>query len=244
MKSSRVSYSLGQGNRHHMKLLEMMEGDEKEKERQPDTVRMTMMRVIKQHERWSKTSEGSTNDSTRNTAIGVGPKMAIRGSDHTEGGASAAAANMVVEETFLRLQLMHLSLASKRRSLSVEGVRAFQQFSLLSISPPSLINETPEFRVGGCRFLDPFATKNVDLIDQFPSESSDTDIDAEALAAFCFPNGLRIRIIPRCAEKGARKLGWLGKNSDGYQLQGVSAILVLRSRHPCSQFVSLSNNCG
>jgi len=127
-------------------------------------------------------------------------------------------------DAFLRLQLMHLSLASKRNSQhNMIRDRAYQQFTLLSICPLSLMDEKSELRDCGHRFLDPLITKKVGLVDRFPSGLSESDIDAEALAAFCFPNGLRIRLVPRCAEEGAKKLGWLGENGDSYQLQGVSA---------------------
>ena len=200
-------------------------GEHNDSEPQVDTVRMTMMRVIKQHERWSKTSRDSTNSSTRNTALGVGPKNPIRGSVNTESGASLTSNGFGENlDAFLRLQLMHLSLASKRFSQDMERDRAYQQFSLLSASSSSLLNDKSELRGGGHRFLDPFITKKVDLIYQYPTDNglSESDIDAEALAAFCFPNGLRVRLIPRCAKEGAKRLGWLGENGDNYQLQGVS----------------------
>mmetsp|Transcript_34190 Transcript_34190/g.58052 ORF Transcript_34190/g.58052 Transcript_34190/m.58052 type:complete len:336 (-) Transcript_34190:1497-2504(-) len=128
---------------------------------------------------------------------------------------------------------MHLSLASKRFSQNLERDRAYQQFSLLSVCASSLTNDKSELRDCGYRFLDPFITKKVDLIDQFPSGLSESDIDAEALAAFCFPNGLRIRLIPRCAEEGAKRLGWIGENGDSYQLQGFTDVAGSLS-HGCA----------
>lgn len=238
IKPPRLTYSLGQGNRHHQKLLEMMDnscGEHIDSEHQVvDTVRMTMMRVIKQHERWSRTSRESTNSSTRNTSLGVGPKVSTRSSVNTESGVSVASSGFGENlDAFLRLQLMHLSLASKRFSQNMERDRAYQQFSLLSVCSSSLINEKSELRGCGHRFLDPFITKRVDLIDQFPSGLSESDIDAEALAAFCFPNGLRIRLIPRCAEEGAKRLGWLGESGDSYQLQGFTDVAGSLS-HGCA----------
>ena len=63
--------------------------------------------------------------------------------------------------------------------------------------------------------------KKIDVLDRFPQGFSESDINTEALAAFCFPNGLKIRLIPRCAVEGAKKLGWLGVKGDTFQLQGV-----------------------
>ncbi|KAL7554470.1 hypothetical protein ACHAWF_017925 [Thalassiosira exigua] len=236
-KPPRMTYSLGQGNRHHQKLLEMMDnscGDNNESEQQVDNVRMTMMRVIKQHERWSKTShESSTNSSARNTSLGIGPKFPTRGSQATDGGATVASGFGDNLDAFLRLQLMHLSLASKRLSQTTERDRAFGQFSLLSVCTSSIISEKSEVRDCGQRFLDPFVTKKIGLDDQFPTALSESDIDAQALAAFCFPNGLRIRLVPRAAEEGAKKLGWLGENGDSYQLQGFTDVAGSLS-HGCA----------
>ena len=237
-KAPRLTYSLGQGNRHHQKMLEMMDnscGEPNDSDQQVDTVRMTMMRVIKQHERWSRTSRESTNSSTRNTSLGVGPKTATRSSVNTESGASVASNGFGENlDAFLRLQLMHLSLASKRFSQNLERDRAYQQFSLLSVCSSSVTDEhNPQLSDSGSRFMDPFITKKVTLVDQFPSGLSESDIDAEALAAFCFPNGLRVRIIPRCAEEGARRLGWLGENGDCYQLQGFTDVAGSLS-HGCA----------
>jgi hypothetical protein len=225
---SRISYSLGQGNRHHKKLLEMMSGEGNDSDRHLDTVRMTMMRVIKQSETWSKSSDVSTNgnDSTRNTTLCVGgleQQYYRRKSESTEDDVSVSS-NMLGDnlDAFLRLQLMNLSMATKRNSQVSSGGTAFQQFSLLSIRPSTFAVE--ELHDNGYRYLDPFSTKCIDLTDQYPSSSSESDVDTEALAAFCFPNGLRVRMIPRCAEEGARRIGWLGRNGDNYQLQGFTDV--------------------
>lgn len=176
-----------------------------------DSVRMTMMRVIKQQERWSRATRESSNSSTRNTTLGFGRQMSTRSSVITE-----------ESDAFLSLQLMQLSLASKRLSLSEERGQAYQQFSLLSLCSSSLEHGKCDLRACGYRYLDPFVTKKIDLLDRFPLGLSESDINTEALAAFCFPNGLRIRLIPRCAIEGAKRLGWLGVKGDTYQLQGVS----------------------
>lgn len=224
-QTPRMTYSLGQGNRHHQKMLEMMDnscGDYNQSDNERnENVRMTMMRVVKQHERWSKTSVETSNSSTRNTNLATGRKRESQASI----GADTVGSNMLGDENldaFLRLQLMHLSLSSKRQSQAMAKDRAFQQFSLLSVRSSSLLNEPPDYGRNGSRFLDPFVTKRIDLIDQFPKALSESDIDGEALAAFCFPNGLRIRLVPRCAVDGARRLGWLGESGDMFQLQGVS----------------------
>jgi hypothetical protein len=217
---ARISYSLGQGNRHHQKLLEMMAGDPKEPDRQNDAVRMTMLRVIKQNERWSKSSDMSNgNDSTRNTSLGVGE--VARSFIQEE---SSVSSDVLTAETssdaVLRMQLMNLSLPSTKRDSTLHESRAFQQFTLLGVNP--MLFESSDIIDSGCGFLDPFSTKNIILLDQFPTSYDSSVIDSEALAAFCFSNGLSLRLIPKCAVEGAKRLGWLGPGGDHYQLQGVS----------------------
>lgn len=188
--ATRLTYALGQGNRHAQTVRKMMDNSAEKH----DSARMTMMRVIKQDscERWSNYS---ANSSTRNTSLG---EESINSTDV--------------------IQRMRVLVAYKQKG---QG-RSFEQFSLLSIYPSSLVNGESELCAHGYRFLDSFITKNVGLIDQFPSGLSESSIDSEALAAFCFPNGLKIRLIPRCAEASARRLGWLGEHGDSYQLQGFT----------------------
>ena len=199
-------------------------------DRQNDAVRMSMLRVIKQNERWSKSSEISEgNDSTRNTSLGVG--AVARSSIDEE--LSISSNDMTTEnpsDALLRMQLMNLSLPSTKRdsSLMHERCRSFQQFSLLGINPSSFV-ET-DICESGSTFLDPFVTKNIILLDQFPTSYDSSVIDSEALAAFCFSNGLSLRLIPKCAVEGAKRLGWLGSDGDHYQLQGVSYHFTLFCR--------------
>jgi hypothetical protein len=205
----------------------MMGGDSKEPDRQNDAVRMSMLRVIKQNERWSKSSEMSNgNDSTRNTALGVG----VAGRSFIEEESSVSSDVLTAETTsdaVLRMQLMNLSLPStKRDSTLYERCRAFQQFTLLGVNPR--LFESSDIIDSGCRFLDPLSTKNITMLDQFPTSYDSSVIDPEALAAFCFSNGLSLRLIPKCAVEGAKRLGWLGPSGDHYQLQGVSSKLSLK----------------
>ena len=197
--------------------------------KQSDTVRMTMMRVVKQHEKfnWSRDTKDSSNTSTRNTSLGVDNKPGLRSSVN-----SSVNSQLSVEsggfgenlDAFLRLQLMHLSLASKKFTTSLERDKAYQQFSVLSACGTSIVQGKADFIGCGDRYLDPFVTKKSDLIDQFPGGLSESDIDADALAAFSFPNGIRLRLVPRRAIDGARRLGWLGPRGDSYQLQGFTDV--------------------
>jgi len=225
----RMTYALGRGNRHQQKLLEMMSegGINVQPEQQVDNVRMTMMHVMKQHEQWSRKAsngESSYNSSTRNTSLHVASRRSRRASLETEGGYSTASSGGFENDAFLRLQAMHLNLASNCLTQMLEQDQAFQQFSLISLCSASFKKENPDTISSGNRFLDPFVTKRFELLDQYASEHSSSDLDSEALAAFCFPNGLRLRIIPRCAIAGASRLGWLGETGDRYQIQGFTDV--------------------
>lgn len=132
-------------------------------------------------------------------------------------------------DSFLKVQLMNLALAVKAEKTKRDGV-AFDQFSLISVKPETLTdlysNECEGDIVSeGLRYLDPFAVQAVDMIDKFPNSTSEADaLEPEALSAFCFPNGIKVRLMPRVAMKGAQRIGLVGKQSDEYQLHGVSRV--------------------
>jgi hypothetical protein len=130
-------------------------------------------------------------------------------------------------DSFLKVQLMNLALAVKAEQTKRDGV-AFNQFSLISVKPETLADLYSEEHEGdiiseGLRYLDPFAIQAVDMIDKFPNSRTEADaLEPEALSAFCFPNGIKVRLIPKAAMKGAQRIGLVGKESDEYQLHGVS----------------------
>ena len=130
-------------------------------------------------------------------------------------------------DSFLKVQLMNLALAVKAEQTKRDGV-AFNQFSLISVKPETLADLYGKEREGdiiseGLRYLDSFAIQAVDMIDKFPNSRTEADaLEPEALSAFCFPNGIKVRLIPRAAMKGAKRIGFVGKESDEYQLHGVS----------------------
>lgn len=135
-------------------------------------------------------------------------------------------------DSFLKVQLMNLALAVKAERTKRDGV-AFDQFSLISVKAETLANlyddECESDVVSeGSRYLDPFAVQAVDMIDKFPNSRTEADaLEPEALSAFCFPNGIKIRLMPRAAMKGAQRIGLVGKESDEYQLHGVSQVCVV-----------------
>ena len=138
--------------------------------------------------------------------------------------------------TFLKAQLMHLALSAKER----EGQDAvsFDQFSLLSATPETLAESysgghEEEIGIEGTTYLDPFSVQAVEVVDKYPNDATSANDDAlepEALSAFCFPNGMKVRLVPRAAMAGDAQLGFIGKERDQYQLHGVSETLLL-NRH-------------
>lgn len=139
-------------------------------------------------------------------------------------------------DSFLMIQLMNLALSENMSELSKRGV-SFKQFSLLSLTPETLydlaassdlVGDDDTVSFNGSRFYDPIYMHSVDVVDSFPKEkrmkrrSSASHLAPEALAAFCFPNGLSIRLLPRCAVEGAKRLKWIGKDSDTYQLHAFT----------------------
>ena len=144
-------------------------------------------------------------------------------------------------DSFLKVQLMNLALAVKAEQTKRDGV-AFDQFSLISVKPETIVDLYSDEGEGdivseGLRYLDPFAIQAVDMIDKFPNSSSEADaLEPEALSAFCFPNGIKVRLVPRAAMKGAQRIGLVGKDSDEYQLHGVSQVRILALFTVCYYF--------
>ena len=142
----------------------------------------------------------------------------------------------VLVDSFLLIQLMNL--ANTEDVHKSEKIHyPFKEFTLLSVTLESLLAVTCEKNDGydddsfsahkvmfnGTRYMDPIFFKSVDVIEQFPKETTnDRVLTPEALSVFCFPDGVSIRLLPRCAIEGAKRLHWLGKDSDKYQLHAVS----------------------
>jgi len=137
-----------------------------------------------------------------------------------------------IQSVQLGIQLLNLA-ATAKAAVKGEGesgnMVAFDSFTLLSCKTATMAEE---FRVrerdnalldGHVRYLDPFQVESVECLDQFPAPDSNEDencLAPDALAPFCFPNGLRLRLLPKFVleDGGAERLGWFGTGGDRYQL--------------------------
>jgi len=143
-------------------------------------------------------------------------------------------------DSLLIIQLMNLAL-SEDICEHEKSRNPFQEFTMLSVEPETLhdlaleesntINKdsflSKQVTFNGTRYVDPMYFKSLDVIEQFPrgtttDKASASSLAPEALAAFCFPSGASIRLLPRCAVEGAKRLHWLGKDSDKYQLHAFT----------------------
>jgi len=144
-------------------------------------------------------------------------------------------------DSFLFIQLMNLALSDDIYP-SEKSRYPFKEFTLLSVKPETLYDIsykesttdgvdsflTKKINFNGMRYLDPISLKSVDVMEQFPRKTASTNkvsassLAPEALAAFCFPDGVSVRLLPRCAVEGAKRLNWLGKDSDKYQLHAFT----------------------
>jgi hypothetical protein len=93
---------------------------------------------------------------------------------------------------------------------------AFREFAHLSWNPHKLhlLNDEYTFCDDGPRELDAFLLDDVDFLDIYPKTSPNGSINPKALSKFCFPDGLRVRIIPRVCMPGAMRKGWAGIGGD------------------------------
>merc|ERR1712176_603725 len=94
--------------------------------------------------------------------------------------------------------------------------QAFSGFCELSLLPKK-ISESESISTIGSNFLDPFCFKSIDVIDEY-SFSTNNGISNDTISSFCFPKGLKVRLIPRCVLENAKKLGWVGEGGDTYQI--------------------------
>lgn len=106
---------------------------------------------------------------------------------------------------------------------------SFREFALLgwNTNKLALLQDDTVFCDEGPRAMDPYCLENVDFCDVFPNEQTSESINAKALSRFCFPNGLRVRIIPSVAVPGALRNAWAGVGGDRRH------ILVVRSCAIC-----------
>ena len=153
-------------------------------------------------------------------------------------------------DSFLMIQLMNLALSENISEHSINDA-PFRQFSLLSVVPETLYDiacsdgrsyEYESIIFNGTRYIDPIYMNSVDVVDSFPKEKkmkrrgSASHLAPEALAAFCFPDGLSVRLLPRSAVEGAKRLQWIGPLSDKYQLHAVSSLFYEPFGSFCSFF--------
>ena len=93
---------------------------------------------------------------------------------------------------------------------------SFSQFALLEIQPQQLLLVENEylFTDEGPHHLDSFLlNQDLDFGDHFTSDSS-RPVDPTSVSAFCFPDGLRVRYIPKAGIAGATRMGWIGPAGD------------------------------
>ena len=93
---------------------------------------------------------------------------------------------------------------------------SFSQFAMLQIQPEQLLLVGNEylFADDGPAHLDPFLlNQEMEFADHYTADSRRL-IDPASVSSFCFPDGLRVRYIPRAGLVGARRMGWIGPKGD------------------------------
>lgn len=193
----KVSYAIGKGSRHQQRMVDLIKQSKAKK-----TDRKEIIQSIQQTSGKGK----FTNAHFRGRNVGQSSIQSVQ----------------------LGIQLLNLA-ATAKADVKEKGEIAFDTFTLLSSNGETIVNEffakeKKNLLDGHVRYLDPFIVENVECLDQFPLPdpgSNDDSLAPDALSPFCFPNGLRVRIVPRSALAGAERLGWLGTRGDCYQLHVV-----------------------
>jgi len=190
----KVSYAIGKGSRHQQRMIDLIRQSKAKK-----TDRKEIIQSIQQTSAKGK----FTNAHFRDRTVGQSSIQSVQ----------------------LGIQLLNLA-ATAKADVKEKGEIAFDTFTLLSSKSVTIVNEffdkeKKNLLDGHVRYLDPFIVESVECLDQFPLPdpgSNDDSLAPDALSPFCFPNGLRVRMVPRSALAGVDKLGWLGTRGDCYQL--------------------------
>jgi len=95
----------------------------------------------------------------------------------------------------------------------VDNKDLFNQFCVLSMQPESIM-QCEDFDAIGSNYLDSFVSKQIEIVDEY--FTSDKRLSSEMFSSFCFPNGIKVRLIPFRALQGAKRLGWFDGSSDEY----------------------------
>lgn len=99
----------------------------------------------------------------------------------------------------------------------------FQLFFLLSMNVKAAKKQLESCPLDdGRNFLDPFNCKLADCVDRYPSKLGKDALEPTELSAFCCPEGIKVRLIPRAGVAGAKHMGWMGKRACQYKLLVVS----------------------
>lgn len=121
--------------------------------------------------------------------------------------------------SFQSNNLNHMIVSSP--SIKKCSDKSFNQFFLLSALPTDIISNKNDL-ASISNLSRPFFCKAVNGIDKYPLTSPDSSFSKEEVASVCFPSGVQIRFIPRCAKEMALKKGLVGQEGDRYQLHTVS----------------------
>ena len=124
--------------------------------------------------------------------------------------------NLAITDDIERFENFSITSGDSKPLSLNQTKTAFKSFIFLSADKVSLSPQN--VKCWGKHKLSPVVLKSGGIMDQFPSKASTFD----GLSTFCFPHGLSIRIIPKCAIEGANNLGWFGRKADRFQLHAVS----------------------
>ena len=124
-------------------------------------------------------------------------------------------------QNFQKKHFKHMILKNCS-SIKKSKTSSFDQFYMLTALP----NDIGPLSCESSRrsYLDPFHCKSIHVMNRYPQISSmlDNVLKPEEVTSFCFPSGVKMRLIPRCTlEAGAKKIGWVGEKDDKYQIHTV-----------------------
>ena len=122
------------------------------------------------------------------------------------------------------------------------SMTSFRSFAVAAMNSNTF--ESSHVKDWGSNDLCPLILKSQASSFHYKFPETETNLNAEELTPFCFPHGLKIRTIPKCALHGARRLGWMGIEADEYQLHAVRLLVAFILCSICSHkyFIVLINS--
>ena len=112
----------------------------------------------------------------------------------------------------------------------LSGVKkaSFNYFTLFSVTTDMLALNNLSAG-SGSKCFDPFVINKSKQLDHFPLTEMVDSVTNDGISSLCFPNGIDVRFVPKCALNNAHRVSWIGQATDRYQLHTFTDVGGLKT---------------